>query len=209
MKLSKIITLTALGFGLASVGLLAGCQDDKTTSATSEVSKTSASTENSTATGSTASPNTATQKIPTVTVAEAIDTYQKEFPNSDITSIDLDSSFSKWYYQVEGVDDNKEYEVKIDAAKNTIKDSSDKRLDRDEQNGIKRAEDKLDLTNLAPLTEVTDIALTQADGTVTDWSLDKELNITYWSVSIENGKNETEVKINASTKEVIAVEQDN
>ncbi|EUJ42013.1 PepSY domain-containing protein [Brochothrix campestris] len=204
MKLSKIITLTALGFGLASVGVLAGCQDDKATSATpTEKTETAKTTENNNAT------NDATQKLPKVTVAEAIDTYQKEFPNSDITSIELDSSFSKWYYQVEGVDDNKEYEVKIDAEKNTVKDSSDKKLDRDDQNGIKRAEDKLDLNKLASLKDVTDIALTKAEGTATDWSLDKELNVTYWSVTIENGKNETEVKINASSKEVIEIEQDN
>ena len=68
--------------------------------------------------------------------------------------------------------------------------------------------DQLDLTNLLSLEEISDSAVKEAGGgQATDWDLDKEMNVTYWEVKVEDG-NKTNVKINAQTGEILETEQD-
>lgn len=145
----------------------------------------------------------------TVSVEEAIQAYQDTVPDSDIISIELDSSFGNYFYKIEGVDDNKEYEVSVDAETKEIKESREETLDRDEQNGVKRQEDQLDLTDLLSIEEVTEVAMNEVSGgQATDWDLEKEMNVTYWDVQIEDASKETNIKIHAQTGEVLEVEVD-
>lgn len=159
---------------------------------------------------STAAPtNQTSQQKPSISLAEAIEIFQKEFPDTDITSIDLDTSFGHFFYKIEGVNDLKEYEIKVDAATKEIREREEDDLDDDEKNGVKRQEEKLDLSKLLTLDEVTKIALEQTQGgQATDWDLDREGAITYWEVDVENGKQEATVKIHAQTGEVLEVELD-
>lgn len=143
-----------------------------------------------------------------VSVADAIQVYQDTYPNSDITSIELDSSLGNYYYKVEGVDDDNEYEVSIDANSKEVKEQKDEKLDADEQKGVKRQEDKLDISDLLPLDEITKIATAEAKGQAEDWDLDKEMGTTYWDVQVKDGRKETNVKIDAKTGEVLEVELD-
>lgn len=155
------------------------------------------------------STNQTSQQKPSVSLAEAIEIFQKEFPDTDITSIDLDTSFGHFFYKIEGVNDLKEYEIKVDAATKEIREREEDDLDDDEKNGVKRQEEKLDLSKLLTLDEVTKIALEQTQGgQATDWDLDREGAITYWEVDVENGKQEATVKIHAQTGEVLEVELD-
>lgn len=156
-----------------------------------------------------ASTNQTSQQKPSVSLAEAIEIFQKEFPDTDITSIDLDTSFGHFFYKIEGVNDLKEYEIKVDAATKEIREREEEDLDADEKNGVKRQEEKLDLSKLLTLDEVTKIALEQTQGgQATDWDLDREGALTYWEVDVENGKQEATVKIHAQTGEVLEVELD-
>ena len=117
-----------------------------------------------------ASTNQISQQKPSVSVAEAIEVFQKEFPDTDITSLDLDTSFGNFFYKIEGVNDLKEYEIKVDAATKKIREREEDDLDDDEKNGVKRQEEKLDLSNLLTVDEVTKIALEQTQGgQATDW----------------------------------------
>ncbi|QCI87397.1 lysis protein [Vagococcus zengguangii] len=198
---------------------LGACKNDSTSTnnnssnnASSQVSSDSVKLESdSVATENTASNNTAigTVKDFAISLEEAMAIYQKEVPNTDITGIGIDSSFGNYYYEVNGMDDNTEYELKIDVNSGEVKEKRDEKLDRDEQNGVKRNEDKLDLTNLKALKDITEVAINQAGGgEATDWSLDKELSITYWEIKVKNGNQEHEVKINAQTGEVLESELD-
>lgn len=46
----------------------------------------------------------------------------------------------------------------------------------------------IDLTNLLSLEEISDSAVKEAGGgQATDWDLDKEMNVTYWEVKVEDG----------------------
>ena len=142
-----------------------------------------------------------------ISLEDAIEIYKKEVPNTDITKINIDSSFGSHYYEIEGMDDNTEYELKISVDNGEVKEKRDEKLDKDEQNGVKRNEEKLDLTNLKPLSEITETALKEAgSGEAVDWSLEKEISITYWEVNVKNGNKEHDIKINAQSGEVLSTE---
>ncbi|MEG0293489.1 PepSY domain-containing protein [Enterococcus sp.] len=207
-----ILSVGTLGLGM----LLVGCganpvqpssptpeQSNQTETTTSRVDDSQASEPSS------AANNQETQSKPSVTIAEAIEIFQKEYAGADITSLDIDTSFGKWVYKIEGVDDLKEYDLKIDATTKAILEREEDQLDNDDKNGIKRQEEKLDLSNLLSLDEITKIALEQTQGgQVTDWDLDRDNGVTHWDVDVKNGKQEATVKINAQTGEVLEVELD-
>ncbi|MDN6639558.1 MAG: PepSY domain-containing protein [Tetragenococcus sp.] len=144
-----------------------------------------------------------------VSVNNAIQIYEDELPDTDITEINLDESNGGYYYEVEGLDDDNEYEMSIDAKTEDAQRQETEKLGSNEQEGQKREQDKLDLTNLLSIQEAAEIATDEAGGgQAIDWSLDKNLKITYWEVEVEDGQDETEVKINAQTGEVLEVNED-
>ncbi|MDT2522480.1 PepSY domain-containing protein [Enterococcus raffinosus] len=196
--------LIILGLSVVLLGGLAGCNSDSeepngsstTSQKTSQTSKKQTSSEQ----------NTNFQ----VSVEDAIKEYQKEYPDSDITSIDLETSFGRYLYKVEGVDDNKEYEVRVDADTKEISKEREEELDMEDKDGVKRKEDKLDLANLLSVVKVSDIAIKHVgSGKATDWSLDKDMGTTYWEVKVMDGHKETEVKIDAQSGDILETETDN
>jgi uncharacterized membrane protein YkoI len=208
---------TMILLGVAALGLLAGCTQNNTgnsepaqnSSSSSAVASSSEPTSSQAVDTSSSSAAIANGGLPAVKVEEAIQIFQDKYPDAAITSIDLDTSFGKYFYQVEGVDDTNEYEMKIDAETKATSEERTEKLDADEQNGVKKQEDQLDLTNLRSLEEISNLAVKEAGGgQATDWDLDKEMNITYWEVKVENGSKKTDVKINAQTGEVLETEQD-
>ncbi|MGX7058497.1 PepSY domain-containing protein [Vagococcus humatus] len=144
-----------------------------------------------------------------VTVSEAIDLYQKTYPNSDIIKLELDNSFGKIQYKIEGVDDIKEYTVKVDGETKKVDTEKEEALDTDERDGQKRQQEKIDVTELKSLTEISEIAEKEVGkGQADEWELEQKLGITYWEVTVKNGLKDTSVKINAQTGEVLEVEQE-
>lgn len=195
--MKKIIVLALSGVLL---GGLAGCGTD------SDDSANSSSTTQKTSQSQTSSEATTDFKV---SVADAIKAYQEAYPDSDITSIDLETSFGNYLYKIEGVDDSKEYEIQVDADTKEVSKEREEALDTEEQDGVKRKEDKLDLENLLSVEKVADIATKQVgSGKATDWSLDKDMGTTYWEVKVEDGHKETEVKIDAKSGKVLETETD-
>lgn len=204
---------TTIFMGIAFLGLLAGCTQNMTQSSSAQSTESSASTAMS-ATASTeqsASGETAhaTGELPSVTVEEAIQIFQDTHPDAVVTSLELDTTFGNYFYKIEGVDDNNEYELTIDAETKAVSDARTEKLDADEQNGVKKAEDQLNKQDLLSLTEISDSAVQEVGGgEATDWDLDKEMNVTYWEVKVQEGNTKTNVKINAQTGEVLETEID-
>ncbi|EMF0300458.1 PepSY domain-containing protein [Enterococcus hirae] len=202
-------------YGLFSLLLLAGCQSNQATpESTPAPATTSTSTGQQTTSSTEASNQTmnsgtnATKEIK-VSAQKAIELFQKEYPNAAITSLELDSSWGSFFYKIDGVDDQNEYEMKINAANEEIQKQNPERLDQDEQNGQKKQEDALDTSKLLSIEEAAKIAEKQAGGgTATDWDLSKELGTTYWEVKVKNGNKSTQVKLNSQTGEVLATEND-
>lgn len=149
-----------------------------------------------------------TQKIK-LSADEAIKAYQKEYPNTAITSLDLGESFGTYFYEITGVDDTKEYSVKINAETSELSKEREEMLDNDEQNGVKKANEALDLSDILTIEAAAKIAVESVkSGEAIEWSLDRELTTTYWEVNVKNGQIETSVKLEAKTGEILATEVD-
>ncbi|MCW6653546.1 PepSY domain-containing protein [Aerococcaceae bacterium NML191292] len=144
-----------------------------------------------------------------VSLEDAIKLYQETFPNVSITSIDLTAKLGRYVYQIEGVDDDMEYELTIDAQTKEVSGKRDYPLELDERNGFKRKNDALNLEKLKDLAEISKV-VEQATGSgqIVEWELDRELNVTYWKITLVNGSEKLELKIDAQTADVLEVELD-
>ena len=199
-----------VGISMLSISLLAGCSGNDTSSdqSTSQPQNTSSSISQSTS--ATETSDTASQENGkrTVSVEDAIKAFQDTYPDADITSLELDTSFGKYFYKVEGVDDSKEYEIRVDGETKKIEKEREESLDDDEKNGEKR-KDKLALTDLLSIEKAASIAEKEVgSGQATDWDLDQELGTTYWEVTVEDNGTETNVKMDARTGEILEKEVD-
>ncbi|UUV99420.1 PepSY domain-containing protein [Vagococcus luciliae] len=205
--MKKIILLSSV---VLSLGVFAGCSSQNTDSGKTTKSSSSQVSASSNSVSSSTSESSASETVYKVSLSDAIETYKETYPNTDIISISLDTSFGQTVYDIEGIDDNKEYSIKINTDTKELKKEREENLDRDERNGIKRRENKLDLTNLKDMKEIFDIALKEAgSGKIDDWEIKEDMGVTYWDVSIKDGMTkEIEYKINAQTGEIIETDAD-
>lgn len=141
-----------------------------------------------------------------LSLREAIDMYQKCYPETTITSIDLEQLFDRYYYEINGRDLKKEYGIRIQTKTKQLKKLRRERLDVEEQNEAKQSEESLDLSNLKELQEITQIAQQASNGKAVEWHLDKEMNQTYWDVTVEHKGKNTEVEVNAQTGKILGTE---
>ncbi|MGG5341891.1 PepSY domain-containing protein [Enterococcus sp. AZ192] len=218
--MNKKVIVATVGLGV----LLAGCTSNNKSletngqsKASTEVSQTitfDSSTSESSNTKTTASSNKTTNTTKNqvqvkVSLEEAVKAYQEAYPNTAITSLDLDPSFGTYYYEIKGVDDSKEYEVKINAETGELKKEREETLDREDQNGVEKANEALDLNNLKSMDDISKIAVDSfGEGQAIEWSLERELSTTYWEVKVQSGNQEMSVKINAQTGDVLEKELD-
>ncbi|MGX7202445.1 lysis protein [Enterococcus plantarum] len=185
---------------------LAGCTKTDKSLETNQQSKVSTEVSQSTTQNSSSTSNSATKKQIqiNVSVEDAIKAYNEAYPNTSITSLELDPSFGVYYYEIKGVDDFKEYEVKINAETGDLKKDREETLDEDEQNGVEKTNESLDLKNIKSLEDVSKIAQDSVgEGTAIEWSLERDLSVTYWEVKVQTGNKEMTVKINAQTGDVL------
>lgn len=203
-----------LSIAIGTLGLLAGCQsnekqDQSQNQSNTQTSQTQAMKDDHSSTTASSVAGKSVEGDLRVSVEEAIKTYQATYPDSDITSLELDTSFGAYYYKIEGVNDTTEFEIRVDGVTKKVEKEREEQLDRDEQNGVKRREDKIDIQNLLSIKKAAEIAVQQVGGgTATDWDLDKDLGITFWEVTVENNQQETTVKMNAQTGEILETEVD-
>ncbi|MGO3115900.1 PepSY domain-containing protein [Enterococcus pseudoavium] len=195
--------IMVFGLAVALLGGVAGCSD------TSDTANNSSSTSQTISQTKQTQASSKGQISFKVTVEEAIKTYQETYPDSDITSIELETSFGKYSYKIEGVDDEREYEVQVNADTKEVSKDSAENLDSEDKAGVKRNADKLDLENLLSVERAAEIAAKKAGGgKAEEWQLDKELGTTYWEVKVVNGHKETDVKLDAKSGEVLETEID-
>ncbi|MGX7181660.1 PepSY domain-containing protein [Enterococcus pallens] len=191
--------------------LLAGCKPNRTNLESHSTSESSMSTVNSQSTDTANSSdikNTNTSEEFAISLSEAINSYQKQYPDTDITGIDINNKFGNYYYEITGVDNNTEYEVDVNVTTGEFRLDREEALDHDEKNGVERKQEKLDLDNLLSLSEINSITLKEADGIIEEWSLEKELSTTYWEISVRNEHQEISVLIDAQSGNVLETEVD-
>ena len=198
--MKKKIWIT-IGLMSLSAAVLVGCTT--TTDNTTNRSSTTITSEGNTSLDSTENAMT------TMSWQDAVGVFQEKFPETSITSISFDTSFGKWYYDIEGINDTTEFELRIDPATGETSREEQQTLDKDEQNAAYRESEALDLEGVISIEEASQIALDAVgSGEVTDLDLERELSVTYWKVTIEDGRKEFEVSIDARTKEVLTTERD-
>lgn len=204
-KKMMVVGTLCLGFALA------GCTNtDKSLEANKE-SKMSTKVSQSITQDVSGTSNSTTKKTSQrkVSVEDAIKAYNEAYPNTSITSLDLDPSFGIYYYEIKGVDDSKEYEVKINAETGELKKEREETLDQDEQNGVEKKNEALELKDILSIEDVSKIAEDSVgEGTANEWSLERDLSLTYWEVKVQTGNKEMTLKINAQTGDVLEKELD-
>lgn len=204
---------------LLSIFIISGCSNSKTNDDTKKSSQTientntsqSSSTTSQSSSQITSSQTSSDQGISSInmTIDEAQKIFEKEYPNSSITAIDVDSSFGTYYFNIEGVDDNKEYELKINTSNSDVSKEREESLDPDEQNGVKRKNEAIDFSTLKPLKEIIEIAEPLFEGSIaTDADLEKEVGVTYWEIKLKNESQEMEVKIDATDGKILEKSMD-
>lgn len=192
--------------------LVAGCTS-KTPTAVSSTNEQKETVISTTETSSSVQQEATTTSEKTSAVAVSLEkvttAFEKKYPEAKITSLQLDTDFSRYFYEIEGVDQQKEYQVEVNAETGEFTKEKVETLDADEQNGVKMQEEALDLTNIISREQATTLAEKEAKvGQATDWKLEKELGITYWEVKVKEGQQKIEVKIDAHSGKILTTERD-
>lgn len=136
---------------------------------------------------------------------EAIDKFHQQFSGKQLKSIELNREGKHYLYEIEGFDSNNEYSVNINAETGQIGHVHSEKLDHDDRN-----QKALDLRGAISRDDASRIAEEHVKGTSEEWKLeqDEDTGKTYWEVTVKNGHQETDVKINAHTREIILTEHD-
>lgn len=192
--------------------LVAGCTP-KTPTAVSSTNEQKETVILTTETSSSVQQEATTTSEKTSAVAVSLEkvttAFEKKYPEAKITSLQLDTDFGRYFYEIEGVDQQKEYQVEVNAETGEFTKEKVETLDADEQNGVKMQEEALDLTNIISREQATTLAEKEAKvGQAADWKLEKELGITYWEVKVKEGQQKIEVKIDAHSGKILTTERD-
>lgn len=136
---------------------------------------------------------------------EAIDKFNQQFNNKKIKSIELSREGKQYYYEIEGFDSSNEYSVNINAESGQLGHVHSEKLDHDDRN-----QKALALRGAISRDDASRIAEEHVKGTSEEWKLeqDEDTGKTYWEVTVKNGHQETDVKINAHSREIISTEHD-
>ena len=192
--------------------LVAGCTS-KTPTAVSSTNEQKETVISTTETSSSLQQEATTTSEKTSAVAVSLEkvttAFEKKYPEAKITSLQLDTDFGRYFYEIEGVDQQKEYQVEVNAETGEFTKEKVETLDADEQNGVKMQEEALDLTKIISREQATTLAEKEVKvGQATDWKLEKELGITYWEVKVKEGQQKIEVKIDAHSGKILTTERD-
>lgn len=135
---------------------------------------------------------------------EAIDKFNSQFSDKKIHSIDLKLEGNHYVYEIEGFDDTHEYSAEINAETGHASSVHSEKLDHDD----KYEKQELNLNGAISRDEASVIAQEHAKGTAREWSLEQEHGKTYWDVEVGGRHYSSEVKIDAHSKKVVSVEND-
>ncbi|MBC1799079.1 PepSY domain-containing protein [Listeria booriae] len=202
--------ISVLAMTTVMVGALAACGDDDANSNKSSNNNNTEQTTDSNKSSNSNSNNTVdlNNKKFSMSYTDAIEIFKNKHPEADVTSVELSQELGKYVYTIDGVDDNNEYEMKFDADTKAILQDNNEKLDAEDANGKERANEKLDLNSIKTPQEAMTAALKQQSGTVSEWTIEREMNQTYFEVKIINGNQTFDIKLDAKTLAVLSTEQD-
>lgn len=137
----------------------------------------------------------------------AIDLFKDEFPDADVTEVDIDLEANKNYeIQIEGYDGTNEVELEYHTETEEIRE-----IKTDDDDGDSNR--PLPMDELLSIDEVNEIALAEAGfGEIKDWHLeyDDDRDNFVWDIEIsdDQSKQEAELEIDAVSGDVLNIEFD-
>ncbi|MFL2063424.1 PepSY domain-containing protein [Latilactobacillus sakei] len=182
--------------GLLTIALLAGCSNQQ--------AKQTASTKKA----STVKQQTPTKLQPKVSLEKARELFKQQYPNADISELQLKKQLNKTVYRLTGLSDTEELEMQIDSQTGDISHLTKETLDTDEQNGVARQKERFDFKSLMTLEAAQKKAQHYFDGDVLEATLEKDDGVVYWEIEGRQKHQKMQVKIDATTGEVVDTELD-
>ncbi|MBC8922141.1 PepSY domain-containing protein, partial [Escherichia coli] len=120
---------------------------------------------------------------------DAINAFKDKHSDAEISSVELEKSLGKYVYKVDGISNDNEYEMKFNAeTKEQLSDETD-RLDREDAGGVEKENEKLSLDGIKSPKEAMDKAVSEQAGDVTSWKIERELDTTYYEVTVKQDNN--------------------
>ena len=182
--------------GLLTIALLAGCSNQQ--------AKQTASTKKAT----TVKQQTPTKLQPKVSLEKARELFKQQYPNADISELQLKKQLNKTVYHLTGLSDTEELEMQIDSQTGDISHLTKETLDTDEQHGVARQKERFDFKSLMTLEAAQKKAQHYFDGDVLEATLEKDDGVVYWEFEGHQKHQKMQVKIDATTGEVVDTELD-
>lgn len=194
--------LVTVGVAVLLLGALSACSsnDDKDTSSNnSSQESTSSKSDNN---------DSLQNKNFDMSYEDAINAFKDKHSDAEISSVELEENLGKYVYKVEGISNDNEYEMKFNAeTKKQLSDETDK-LDQEDAGGVKKENEKLSLDGIKTPKDAMDKAITEQAGDVTSWKIERELDTTYYEVTVKQDNKKYEIKLNAKILEILQTEQD-
>ncbi|HAB8811403.1 TPA_asm: hypothetical protein GYS95_14370 [Listeria monocytogenes] len=139
---------------------------------------------------------------------DAVDAVKNKHNDAEISSIELEKSLGRYVYTVDGISNDNEYEMKFNAETNEQLSDETDRLDQEDAGGAEKENEKLNLNGIKTPREAMDKAVSQQTGDVISWNIERELDTTYYEVTVNHDNQKYDIKLNAKTLEVLQTEQD-
>lgn len=142
---------------------------------------------------------------PTVTFDKALEIFKNAHPKAKVESIDFESDYGQLYYDFEGYDEGKEYEMKIDAQNGEVMEhKAEKELKNDEF---------INFSSIISPKRAIEIASQRAETqglTLTGWTLEVEVGKQIYKIEYDkaNSDDDLEIIIDAETEKILAVKHD-
>lgn len=136
-----------------------------------------------------------------LTPMDAYNIYMEKFPKTKVYKIELDRENNKYVYEIEGFDDKKEYELKIDPSSGSII--------KEEIKAVNSKRNELAKENIEKIEGFLDKVLTEiGEGAVlSEWTLKMKNNIPELEVEVDRqGRKGIEYTYNIETEELLKVD---
>lgn len=207
-KTTKILSLAAASL-LAACSNQAAPAKETTTAApettvqqTTQAPATTVTATTSTATTSSATTNSSqSMGSQNAMQKELIDTFKKAFPDLDITTIEFVNGM---YYEIEAINDTKEYTYRYDKATKSFSKYAEVPADPGERN-----EEKIDTASLKQVDDMAAVAQKEyPNGSIREWSVDRDDGEVIWEFDIYLGANDdVTVKVSNATGKVTEIDR--
>lgn len=207
MKKSKLM------ISIVSASLLSACVQINTApqpTTTTSVAQTTQSNPTTTKTttqqakenkSQSSSQNTASYKD---SVQKMVEVFESQYSSLDITKVQL-KTLQPIVYEISALDDTTEYEFiyQVDS-QNLVQTEMDRKKG---DISYKRAYKKIETATLSDIDEMISIALGQfSGGQLKDWTLERDNGQLYWDVEVYHNGKSKEVTIDATSKQIVKID---